>query len=151
MQPGTTGGEQRIQPDMPAMPSAEHMPSLPMPEAPIGPVGGIETGADRREQTAELRAAQSDAAAVANSTTQTGPFQLVNAAATAAPTDTGVVNISTPAVAAHDDVIEKEWVDKAKEIVAGTRNDPYNRGRQVSALQRDYLKKRYGKDIGAAA
>jgi hypothetical protein len=52
-----------------------------------------------------------------------------------------------PLVAADEDVIEKEWVDKAKKIVAQTKNDPYIQEKEVSKLQADYIKKRYGKEI----
>jgi hypothetical protein len=58
---------------------------------------------------------------------------------------------SGPAVAADDDLIEKEWVDKAKEIIEKTKDDPYRREREVGRLQSDYLKKRYGKDLGNVA
>ena len=53
-----------------------------------------------------------------------------------------------PAIAGDDDVIEKEWVDKAKKIIAETKDDPYRREREVSRLQADYLQKRYNKTIG---
>lgn len=53
-----------------------------------------------------------------------------------------------PVVAADDDLIEKEWVDKAKKIITETRDDPYKREREVSKLQADYLRKRYGREIG---
>jgi hypothetical protein len=56
----------------------------------------------------------------------------------------------TPAVAADEDLIEKEWVDKAKKIITDTRDDPAAREKQVGRLQADYLKKRYGKELGAA-
>ena len=52
-----------------------------------------------------------------------------------------------PLVAADDDLIEKEWVDKAKKIVHETRSDPYAQEHEVSKLQADYIKKRYGKDV----
>lgn len=52
-----------------------------------------------------------------------------------------------PALASDDEVIEKEWVDKAKKIVDQTKNDPYQQEKEVSKLQADYLKKRYGKDV----
>lgn len=53
----------------------------------------------------------------------------------------------TPLVAADEDLIEREWVDKAKQIVVATRDDPYAQEREVSKLQADYLQKRYGKEI----
>lgn len=54
-----------------------------------------------------------------------------------------------PTIAADDDLIEKEWVDKAKRIIAETQNDPYKREREIGKLQADYLRKRYGKELGA--
>lgn len=53
-----------------------------------------------------------------------------------------------PTIANDDDVIEKEWVDKAKKIIADTQNDPYKREQEVNKLQIDYLRKRYGKELG---
>lgn len=53
----------------------------------------------------------------------------------------------SPLIAADEDLIEKEWVDKAKKIVNETKLDPYKQENQVSKLQADYLKKRYGKNI----
>jgi hypothetical protein len=60
-----------------------------------------------------------------------------------------VVN-DTPIVAADEDLIEKEWVDKAKKIVEETKDDPYRREQEVGKLQADYLRKRYGKELGAS-
>lgn len=56
----------------------------------------------------------------------------------------------SPTVAADDDLIEKEWVDKAKKIVLETKDNPRKREEDVSKLQIDYLTKRYGRKIGAA-
>jgi len=56
--------------------------------------------------------------------------------------------IDAPSVANDDDLIEKEWVDKAKKIVSSTREDPYQQEEAVSKLQIDYLKKRYGRELG---
>ncbi|MDB5177719.1 MAG: hypothetical protein JWO61_102 [Candidatus Saccharibacteria bacterium] len=54
-----------------------------------------------------------------------------------------------PLLANDDDLIEKEWVDKAKKIIAETKDDPHRREQEVGKLQADYLKKRYGKELGA--
>lgn len=54
---------------------------------------------------------------------------------------------TNPAAASDEDLIEKEWVEKAKQVVAGTRNDPHAQDVAVGKLQADYLKKRYGKVI----
>ena len=52
-----------------------------------------------------------------------------------------------PAIADDVDVIEKEWVDKAKSIVSSTKDNPHMQEKEVSKLQADYLMKRYGKKM----
>lgn len=54
---------------------------------------------------------------------------------------------ATSLSADDNDLIEKEWVVKAKQIVAATREDPHLQNRELSKIKADYLKKRYGKDI----
>lgn len=56
----------------------------------------------------------------------------------------------SPLVAKDDDLIEKEWVEKAKKIVAQTRDDPHKREEEATGLKVDYLKKRFGRDLGPA-
>lgn len=57
-------------------------------------------------------------------------------------------NNAAPLVAADEDLIEKEWVDKAKKIIAETKDDPHRREAEVSKLQIEYVRKRYGRIIG---
>ncbi len=52
-----------------------------------------------------------------------------------------------PVVAADEDLIEKEWVEKAKKVIAETKHDPYLQEQAVSRLQADYLQKRYNKTV----
>lgn len=114
--------------------NAERLPKLPTPEK-----GGIETGAERAEQVAESRAA------IVDVTAPTMPDPVV-----AVPTTVSDDAISSsPLVADDSDLIEKEWVDRAKKIIQDTHDDPAKREEQVSALQKDYLRKRYGKELGA--
>lgn len=54
---------------------------------------------------------------------------------------------NNPLTAADEDLIEKEWVDRAKKVIAETKHDPYEQEKAVSRLQADYLNKRYGKTI----
>ena len=61
--------------------------------------------------------------------------------------DTTKKTSDNPQEAADADLIEKEWVEKAKQVVAETRNDPHAQESAVSQLQADYLQKRYGKTI----
>ena len=57
---------------------------------------------------------------------------------------------SNPAIADDVDVIEKEWVDKAKQIIELTKDNPHQQEREVGKLQQDYMQKRYGKKIKSA-
>jgi len=120
-------------------PTGERVPSLPPVDT------GIERGADRREQAAEAGAAVADA--IGGASTVAVPISPPTVNPVVAPPPTQVAN--NPLVAADEDLIEKEWVDKAKEIIQQTRDDPHKRTERVNELQRDYLQKRYGKIIGA--
>lgn len=51
----------------------------------------------------------------------------------------------TPAVADDADLIEKEWVQKAKEIIAETQNDPHKQSKELNIFKADYMQKRYNK------
>jgi len=56
-------------------------------------------------------------------------------------------NSAFPQIADDDDLIEKEWVVTAKEIVARTAHDPHLQNREISKMKADYMKKRYNKNI----
>lgn len=55
---------------------------------------------------------------------------------------------AAPIAANDDDLIEKEWVDHAKKIISETKDDPFKREQEISKLQIEYIKKRYGRIIG---
>ena len=52
-----------------------------------------------------------------------------------------------PQIADDVDLIEKEWVEKAKIIVERTKNDPHQQNIAINKMKADYLQKRYQKDI----
>jgi len=54
---------------------------------------------------------------------------------------------TVPTEAADSDVIEVEWVEKAKHIVAETHDDPYQQVRQLNLLKAEYMQKRYNKTV----
>ena len=64
-----------------------------------------------------------------------------------AATVTPQASSASPAVANDDELIEREWVDRAKKVITETRDDPYAREQRVSQLQADYLWKRYGRQL----
>lgn len=55
--------------------------------------------------------------------------------------------IEAPAIADDSDLIEKEWVTRAKQIVSSTHDDPFQQNRSIMKLRADYLKKRYNKNV----
>lgn len=63
------------------------------------------------------------------------------------PDITSYKEIPLPTEAEDTDLIEKEWVLRAKQIVEHTREDPHEQQRALSQMKADYMKKRYKKDI----
>jgi len=122
-------------PPIDVAPNGERIPVLPTPE------GGLQSGGERHEQAAEASAAAADFAAAGMP--MPPPLPVAADLVTAQPIS------DSPIVAGDEEVIEKEWVDKAKKILEETKDDPYGRSERVNQLQRDYLKKRYNKDLGA--
>lgn len=72
---------------------------------------------------------------LANITTQNNPSQNQGAA------------VDEPAIADDNDIIEQEWVNKAKAIVESTKEDPHGQNKEISKLRASYIKKRYNKEI----
>ena len=50
-------------------------------------------------------------------------------------------------LAQDKDLIEREWVDKAKHIVENTRDDPFKQNEELTNLKADYMKKQFNKTI----
>lgn len=55
--------------------------------------------------------------------------------------------VSSALIADDADLIEKEWVLKAKAIVAQTAHDPNSQTKEVVKIKAEYLKKRYNKQL----
>ena len=99
----------------------------------------VERGGERIEQRSDATLAQPVAT----------PVPVLPPPLPVEPTnDPAATSHSAPAVAADEDLIEKEWVDRAKQIIESTKNDPYRREQEVNKLQADYLRKRYGRELG---
>ena len=117
--------------------NAEKTPILDTPE------NTIANGAEAYERKSEADAIRADIGL-----TTVLPTPVIGTITDDTADDTNLSN--NPAVANDDDLIEKEWVDKAKKIVAETRDDPHLQDEKVNKLQADYLKKRFGRELGAA-
>ena len=118
----------------------EQAPLPPSPEV------GIETNAERVEQRSEA------APAAVNVMPILPPLQTVPMPVAPSTDNTQITPAAddNPIAANDDDLIEKEWVDKAKKIILQTKDDPFRREQEVSKLQADYLRKRYGKELGVS-
>jgi hypothetical protein len=119
----------------------EYGQSIERAPQPLMPESGIERGAERKEQAAEAAAAIADSgfSPILPPPVNVQPVIIDEPSATIA-----------PIAANDDDLIEKEWVDRAKKIIAETKDDPYKREEAVNQLQKDYQRKRYGRELGQA-
>ena len=141
MEPRQTGSGGGIE-GVPALSGS--FESLPLSER------QIEDGNEARpEHRNEVGAVQAEVAQIAMPAL---PVPILTAIPSTSAQGTGVpIDDTVPITANDDDLIEKEWVDKAKKILAETRDDPYRRESEVSKLQIEYIRKRYGREIGAAS
>ncbi len=46
-----------------------------------------------------------------------------------------------------DDLIEKEWVERAKSVIQKTKDDPHSQNKELNRFKADYVKKRYNKEL----
>lgn len=121
-------------------PAAPERASLEAPTVTPEFAQSVERGGERVEQRADA------AMAAASAPSAVLPVPVPAAIQDEQP---AVATPAFPVAAADDDLIEKEWVDKAKQIIEQTRDDPFRREQEVSKLQAEYLRKRYGRELGA--
>ncbi len=113
----------------------------------VNPESSIETRPEQgvEHRAPEIGAAQAEVSQVAMPALPMPVSDPTTAQPVTTPSD------DTPIAANDDDLIEKEWVDKAKKILADTRDDPHRRESEVNKLQIEYIRKRYGREIGTAS
>lgn len=134
-----------MNPELPQVRSqAEKMPQIP------GSVEYFPDGTNKSPEQAPSHEQQASQVEQLTQAAQAMPY--VAAPPVALPTPPPAVSIpvtsGAPAMAADDDLIEKEWVDKVKNIIALTKGNPYEQAKAIAALQADYLKKRYNRESG---
>lgn len=143
MEPQKTNGEalpKSAPENLPKTPEISSSPekSRKLEHLPIGTLEQFDDGGNAEKNQVSDNSLQATAGSV------------TTIAAPQAPSSDNVVVHSgsdTPMIAADEDVIEKEWVNKAKKVINRTKGDPYAKEREVSKLQADYLQKRYGKQV----
>ena len=135
----------------------------PRQQEQLAPIGEIQPTASQYEVGAAQNSPEVAQSGVENhreiGSVRAEAVQAAMAAAPALPTpvlsaqsdnNAGVADDTTVMLANDDDLIEKEWVDKAKKILAETKDDPYRREYEISKLQIEYIRQRYGRVIGQA-
>ena len=131
-------------------------PELPQVRPPVESLppassGELRLDGDVNQVETERRSVERPAVNVANSPMPATVLPTVPLPATPViqtPASTATSTDDTPLIASDDDLIEKEWVDKLKRIITLTKDDPYERAREIAQLQADYLKKRYNREMG---
>lgn len=143
MEPGNKSSAEVIHEGQPTPPQFEDLQGYSVPER--TPEAGLQANPEselRQSRQVEIQAPPPVSAPGTLPIIQP-PVNTDDAAATNATADDSV-----PLVAADEDLIEKEWVDKAKKIISETKDDPYAREQEVKKLQIEYVRKRYGRVIG---
>lgn len=132
-------------------------PNFELPPTPITPPETLPNGDPTRgvESAPEQRPERGKEVQSTTPVAPTLPSPVVAAPSPPVPVSDSGVQTTTgdddfPLVANDEDLIEREWVDKAKKIIQQTKDDPHKRENEVGKLQADYLRKRYGKELGAS-
>lgn len=126
-----------------ATPTTEATESVPYERSPLHHEAPYHTNIEAMPSHPELDTVQAEAA---QAVIPSLPAPITPVAA--AVSTHGASSDDIPIVASDDDLIEKEWVDKAKKVIAETKDDPYRREREISKLQIEYIRRRYGREIG---
>lgn len=140
MQPEISG-PRRIEQAPPTIERSASPESYPQPQSPE-----THAGINRFEHAERLGSFAERASAMPAPVPMPMPIQAPQSQIVQVADDTA---IPAPISANDDDNIEREWVNRAKQIILQTKDDPRAREKAIGALQRDYLEKRYGKKLGA--
>jgi hypothetical protein len=84
---------------------------------------------------------QQFASQVANDLALPGAAITTDDASTSTPVATSATD------AADTDRIEKQWIEKAKSVIAQTRDDPFEQKNAMSKVKAEYIQKRFNKTI----
>lgn len=110
---------------------AANAEQAPLPPLYAPPSGGGQTAGQSQTQGQSVPTVDLSAGSSGSTAASAGPS----------------VQSNTPQLAGDQDLIEKEWVAKAKQIVEKTRDNPYEQSQELTIFKADYLQKRYQKTI----
>ncbi len=132
-------------------PTQETLPAsveLPMPVSGTSDAKG--KAEDKSAAMPEVQSESTQPTSVAPQQGGTGDPQTVTTipSVPASPPSPPGVPVDDAALMADDaDLIEKEWVVRAKAVVEQTKTDPYAQNRELSKVKAEYIKKRYNKNV----
>ncbi len=119
---------------------------LPPPVSQTGSEGdskSLESGPAAPETSTKPKSPKSS-----KSTTQIVDLHLKDFSLQSSASDaSSTTSTDNPIVADDNDLIEKEWVEKAKRIIEQNREDPKKQSKEMTLFKADYMKKRYNKVI----
>ena len=131
----------------------QQTPNMELPRPVNNPDGlnleGVSGGVPELQPTSEAISASS----APKTTTVGGPQSVTSIISNGAAVSAAQSPLITdsPSIADDVDLIEKEWVNKARQIVERSKADPYVQNKELNIFKADYMKKRYGKDIKVAS
>jgi len=131
------------------MPNPE-LPPVSKPEARPRPEAGSAPTPETRPASAEVAGVQAELPPAPPAAAPGGlpaPIPPMPDPAAAHPQPVTQLPSDFPQIAEDNDLIEQEWVDKAKEIVERTKNDPHAQNKEINKVKADYIRKRYNREI----
>lgn len=109
--------------------------------------GGPKLEVDPIPMNAEVQSIQTELPQSAVPTAFTTPPPVAQTTQSV-PIDPALSVIPSPAKASKaTDLIEKEWVLRAKAIVERTKSDPYTQNEELKKFKADFMKTKYNKDL----
>jgi hypothetical protein len=108
---------------------SESVPQKKSPENTSAEQGGEVSAANKKAKSQPVAAQQTDV-------TDTNAVAQTTQHAKSA-------TLSMPQMADDSDLIEKEWIEKAQEIIARTKDDPHTQSKALGKIKAEYLKKRF--------
>lgn len=112
-----------------------------------------EAGEKAQDQALEQAGPSRESGPAAPSIATAPPLPVILPVTTPAPGPPSNVVLNAPTTAdsgltaADTDLIEKEWIVKAKDIVAKTQDDPYHQKKEISKVKAEYIQKRFNKTL----
>jgi hypothetical protein len=126
--------------------SSSEIPAMQLPPPMEAPAATPDKGSEKAPAGSETAARPAAAAPVAAAPTAV-PLPMPPVTPAGAPPAPSAAGSTALSVKDDGDLIEKEWVNKAKQIVERTREDPYKQSEELTVFKADYMKQRYNKTI----